>query len=95
MVDALFSIEEARIRLGRISRNSIYALLRTGALPSVTIGCRRFISASAIDALIRSSSTTESPSTDQVRSHRPLQTASIGFASVAVSGRRRRGSGAA
>lgn len=95
MVDALFSIEEARIRLGRISRNSIYALLRNGALPSVTIGCRRFISASAIDALILSSSTTASPSTDQVRSHRPLQAASIGFASVAVSGRRRRGSGAA
>jgi hypothetical protein len=95
MVDALFSIEEARIRLGRISRNSIYALLRSGALPSVTIGCRRFISGGAIDALIRQSSTTVSPSTDQVRSHRPLQACAIGIGSGAVRPSSRRDSGGA
>ena len=95
MVDALFSIEEARIRLGRISRNSIYALLRSGALPSVTIGCRRFISGGAIDTLIRQASTTVSPSTDQVRSHRSLQACSLGIGSGAARPRARRDSGGA
>jgi hypothetical protein len=91
MTDALYSIDEARIRLGKISRNSLYSLLRSGALPSVTIGCRRFISAGAIDALIQASSTTTSPSQDWVRSHPSLQ--SLGrFECV---GRGRRGSGVA
>ena len=69
----LYSIEEARGLLGRISRNSIYALLRTGALSSVVIGCRRFISAGAIAALISKSTTSVIPSQDPVRSRRPLQ----------------------
>jgi hypothetical protein len=94
MTDALFSIEEARVRLGRISRNSLYALLRSGALPSVTIGCRRFVSGSAIDALIQESSTTTSPSTDRVRSHRPLQIGLVGIAGGAVVRRKRQASGA-
>lgn len=95
MTDTLFSIDEARIRLGRISRNSLYSLLRSGVLPSVTIGCRRFISGDAIDALIRQSSTTASPATDQVRSHRSLQASSLGVAPAVVGGRTRRISGAA
>ena len=45
---ALYSIQEARKLLGGISRNTIYKLLRTGDLPSVVIGCRRFISSAAI-----------------------------------------------
>jgi hypothetical protein len=36
---ALYSIEETRARLGGISRNSLYAMLRAGELPSVVIGC--------------------------------------------------------
>ncbi len=94
MTDALFSIEDARVRLGRISRNSLYALLRSGALPSATIGFRRFVSGSAIDSLIQESSTTASPSTDQVRSHRPLQVGLVGVAGGSVVMRNRQGSGA-
>ena len=72
---ALYSIEETRARLGGISRNSLYAMLRAGSLPSVVIGCRRFVSAEAITALIRSSTTSISPSQDAVRSRRPLANA--------------------
>ena len=53
----LYSIEEARKRLGGISRNSIYLMLRAGQLPSAVLGCRRFIAAKAIANLIASSST--------------------------------------
>jgi helix-turn-helix protein len=69
---ALYSIEETRARLGGISRNSLYAMLRAGELPSVVLGCRRFVSAEAIAALIRISTTSVSPSQDAVRSRRPL-----------------------
>jgi hypothetical protein len=64
---ALYSIEETRARLGGISRNSLYAMLRAGSLPSVVIGCRRFVSADAIVALIKNSTTSISPSEDAVR----------------------------
>lgn len=57
----LYSIDEARERLGGISRNSIYQILRTGQLASVVIGSRRFVSAAAIAQLITKSTTTESP----------------------------------
>jgi hypothetical protein len=70
---ALYSIKEARELLGGISRNGIYALLRTGELASVVIGCRRFISGTEIGALISQSTTTATPSEDPVRSRRPLQ----------------------
>jgi hypothetical protein len=70
---ALYSIQEARKLLGGISRNSIYAMLRTGELASVVIGCRRFISDAAIAALISQSTTTVSPSQDAARRRRPLQ----------------------
>lgn len=48
----LYSIEEARERLGGISRNTIYEMLRKGQLASVILGCRRFIAADAIAKLI-------------------------------------------
>ena len=44
---ALYSIQESRKLLGGISRNAICHLLRSGQLPSVLIGCPRFISADA------------------------------------------------
>jgi hypothetical protein len=95
MTDMLFSIDEARIRLGKTSRNSLYALLRSGALPSVTIGCRRFISGGAIDELIRHSSTTTSPAVDRVRFHLPLPVSALGVVTRVVGGRTRRARGAA
>ena len=64
----LYSIKEARELLGGISRNSIYELLRSGNLPSVVLGCRRFIAASAITELIDKSTTSVSPSRDCARS---------------------------
>jgi hypothetical protein len=63
----LYSFTEARARLGGISRNSIYAMLRCGELASVVIGCRRFIAASAIADLIARSTTTTSPAQDAAR----------------------------
>ncbi len=63
MKDAeLYSIEQARKLLGGLSRNSLYQTLRSGELPSVLIGCRRFISASAITDFISASTTRASPS---------------------------------
>jgi hypothetical protein len=72
---ALYSIEETRARLGGIPRNSLYAMLRVGGLSSVVIGGRRFVSAEAIVALIRNSTTSMSPSQDAVRSRRSLANA--------------------
>ncbi len=69
----LYSIKEARQLLGGISRNSIYALLRSGVLPSVVIGCRRFITNTAIAELVEKSTTTESPSVDSARLRKPDQ----------------------
>ncbi len=69
---ALYSIEETRARLGGISRNSLYAMLRAGSLPSVVIGCRRLVSAEEIAALISSYTTSVSSSQDVGRSRRPL-----------------------
>jgi excisionase family DNA binding protein len=67
---ALYSIQEARKLLGGISRNTIYQLLRNGELPSVVIGCRRFVSDDAIAELINRSTTTVSPSRASTRSPR-------------------------
>lgn len=64
----LYSIKETRELLGGISRNSLYELLRSGRLPSVVLGCRRFVSATAIAELITESTTTVSPSLDYARS---------------------------
>jgi hypothetical protein len=88
---ALYSIEETRARLGGISRNSLYAMLRAGSLPSVVIGCRRFLSAEAIAALVRNSTTSISPSQDAARSRRPLVNTDQALPSSArVSARSRR-----
>lgn|GEM_PF-881475 len=57
----LYSIEEARQRLGGISRNTVYVWLRSGRLASVVLGSRRFIAAKAIAALIEASTITQSP----------------------------------
>ena len=63
----LYSIDEARERLGGISRNSIYQLLRKGQLASVRIGTRRLVSAVAIAQLIANSTTTTSPTVAAAR----------------------------
>jgi PIN domain nuclease of toxin-antitoxin system len=69
----LYSMKEARELLGGISRNSIYELPRYGRLPSVVLGCRRFIAAAAVADLIAKSTTTVSPSLDCARSRMPTQ----------------------
>jgi hypothetical protein len=69
----LYSIKEARHLLGGISRNSIYALLRSGQLRSVVIGCRRFVEHTAIAELVEKSTTSESPSVDSARLRKPDQ----------------------
>lgn len=69
----LYSIDEARERLGGISRNTIYEMLRKGQLASVVLGCRRFIAADAIANLISASTTTKSPAQDSTRSRNAAQ----------------------
>lgn len=85
----LYSIKEARELLGGISRNSIYELLRSGNLPSVVLGCRRFIAASAITELIDKSMTRVSPSRDCARSRMSAQK-SLPFCLSPVAGSRSR-----
>lgn len=63
----LHSITEARDLMGKMSRNMIDGLLRSGELPSVVIGGRRFISAEAITALVKRSTTTRSPAIQALR----------------------------
>jgi Helix-turn-helix domain len=94
MERALYSIEETRARLGGISRNTLYAVLRDGSLPSVVIGCRRFVSADAIAAFIRNATTSVSPSEDAARSRRPLVNAGQFLPSTARTGTRSRKSDA-
>lgn len=69
----LYTIKEARHLLGGMSRNSIYLLLRNGQLPSVVIGCRRFIAHTAIVELVEKSTTSESPALDPARLRKPDQ----------------------
>lgn len=73
----LYSIEETRELLGGISRNTIYAFLRTGDLASVVIGCRRFISAAAIEEFVQASTTRVSPSRAAVRDRNALKQLSM------------------
>jgi len=76
MVDTreLYSIEEARFVLDGISRATIYDLLNSGELPSVVIGRRRFVPATAIAAFIATSSTTVAPSQRRASDrHRAVQ----------------------
>jgi hypothetical protein len=90
----LYSIEETRACLGGISRSSLYALLRAGDLPSVVIGCRRFVSAKAIATLIRNSTTSVSPSLDTVWSWQLLANAGHALRSSPESSTRSRWSDA-
>ena len=69
----LYSIDEARERLGGISRNLIYEILRSGRLSSVVLGSRRFIPAAAITQLIAQSATTISPAEAAARSYIPTK----------------------
>lgn len=69
----LYSIDEARERLGGISRNLIYEILRCGRLSSVVLGSRRFIPAAAIAQLIAQSATTISPTEAAARSCIPTK----------------------
>ena len=64
---ALYSIQESRRLLGGISRNTIYRLLRSGELPSVVIGCRRFIAAHSIEEIIGSATSRFCPAIDAVQ----------------------------
>ena len=53
----LYSIEEACRLMGGIAKNTLYRLLRSGALASVPIGRRRFIAAEAIATFVANSPT--------------------------------------
>jgi len=72
----LYTIEEARERLGGISRNTIYKLLRSGKLASVPIGRRRFIPGNAIESFVAVTTTTNSPSLSTPRSQHATETVS-------------------
>ena len=52
-VDRLYTIEQARQRLGGISRARIYKEIGSGRLRTVSAGRRRLIPSSAIDAFAR------------------------------------------
>lgn len=69
----LYTIPEAMLALGGISRNTIYDLMREGRLATVLIGRRRFVPARAIEAFIDAAITTESPSVKARRSARAAQ----------------------
>lgn len=56
MERALYSMDEACVRLGGIAKNTLYRLLRSQQLASVVIGRRRFISAEAIAAFVANAS---------------------------------------
>lgn len=70
----LYSVEEARSLLGGISRVTIYNILNSGELTSVTIGRRRLIPAAAITAFIATASTNTAPSEKRATGRRrPVQ----------------------
>lgn len=48
----LYSLDQAAEALGGLSRAAIYDLLRSGELPSVYLGRRRFITADALAAFV-------------------------------------------
>ena len=57
----LYKIDEARERLGGISRNTIYELMSSGRLASVKIGRRRFIPSEALESFVADATTTKPP----------------------------------
>jgi excisionase family DNA binding protein len=50
----LLTIEQTRHALGGVGRTKLYELFASGALRSVRIGRRRFVSPAAIDAYLQS-----------------------------------------
>lgn len=68
----LYSINEARERLGGMSRNVIYRMMR-GQLATVLVGGRRYISAAAIAQFIANNTTTTSPTDLAARSATPTK----------------------
>jgi len=54
----LYSIQEVMAKLGGISRNTVYKLMKEGGLASVTIGRRRFVRGHAIEAFLAAATTT-------------------------------------
>lgn len=53
MPSPLLTVKEACERLGRISRTTLFTIVKSGRLPAVRIGARRvFFEASTIDAYI-------------------------------------------
>ncbi len=67
----LYSIEETRGASRRHLPQQPLPILRARSLPSVVIGCRRFVSAEVIATLVSSYTTSVSPSQDAARSRRP------------------------
>lgn len=49
---ALFSIEQACLYLGKISRTKIYDLIKSGELQKIKIGSSSFIPRTSLDAFI-------------------------------------------
>jgi excisionase family DNA binding protein len=56
LVSQLHTVNESCERL-RISRDTLYQLIRTGELPTVKIGKRRFVTATALDEFIENHTT--------------------------------------
>jgi excisionase family DNA binding protein len=48
-----YSLDQARFRLGDVSRDTLERLIARGELRSFTVGRRRFISAAELDDFIR------------------------------------------
>ena len=71
----LYSIKEARRRLGGIAQDTIYRLLRSGKLASTVIGRRRYISDAALEEYVAANTTTTvrpaSPTPSHARTSRP------------------------
>ena len=70
----LYSINEVRRQHGGIARNTIYGILASGDLASMTLGSRRFIPAEAIAKFIAKSTTRVSPSIRAARTTRSIRT---------------------
>jgi excisionase family DNA binding protein len=60
--DRLYTLAEIPAIL-RVSRTTVFELLASGALASVRIGARRFVTASQIDAFLEALKTRNRPST--------------------------------
>jgi excisionase family DNA binding protein len=87
----LYSIKEARVLLGGISQTTVYALLRTGELASVVIGCRRFISKDAISEFVKRATITDGPVRENLSRNIIQRTLSLPVPSAIVQRPRPRG----